>query len=326
MQNLKKVICGWGFLLCGVAPMVAQVNVPNGEGVFKHLDLSVDVGSVGVGLNVSMPVGDYVRLRAGFDVMPKFQHNMSFGVQVGDPSQQSESESRSKFERLATMLESLTGYRVDDHVDMVGEPTFNNFKLLVDVMPFRNKHWHFTAGFYWGSSRVAKARNTMEDMTSLMAMAIYNNMYDRIASGEGIVLDLGNMQIPMFNDPEMEDKILGYGRMGVHVGDRRADGTPYMMEPDGSNMVRAKIKVNPFRPYVGVGYGGRLLKGCDDYRISFDCGMMMWGGTPKILTHDGTDLVRDVMNIRGKVGDYVRLIKGVKVYPVLQLQVSRRLF
>ena len=39
----------------------------------------------------------------------------------------------------------------------------NNFKLLVDVHPFRNKNWHVTTGFYWGPSKVAKAENAVYD-------------------------------------------------------------------------------------------------------------------------------------------------------------------
>ena len=53
---------------------------------------------------------------------------------------------------------------------------------------------------------------------------------------------------------------------------------------------------------------------------------MFWGGTPKVVTHDGTDLVNDVDNVRGKVGDYVEIIKKFKVFPVLNLRITRRLF
>ena len=54
--------------------------------------------------------------------------------------------------------------------------------------------------------------------------------------------------------------------------------------------------------------------------------MMFWGGTPKILTHDGTDLANDVDHVRGKVGDYVKIIKAFKVYPVLSLRLTRKIF
>jgi hypothetical protein len=98
------------------------------------------------------------------------------------------------------------------------------------------------------------------------------------------------------------------------------------MEPDNNCTVSATVKVNSFKPYLGFGYGGRLFKNDDRYNISFDAGLMFWGGTPDIITHDGTNLSKDIINIGGKVGDYVDLISGVKAYPVLNLRITRRLF
>lgn len=129
------------------------------------------------------------------------------------------------------------------------------------------------------------------------------------------------------------------------------------------------MKVNSFRPYLGFGYGGRLFKKKDDFRISFDAGVMFWGGTPQILVtatesqeikgtfqqmldEDGkpvfdsfdepimvqvtealvintkreVNLAKDVRNIGGKVGDYVDVMKKFKVYPVINLRISKRLW
>ena len=83
---------------------------------------------------------------------------------------------------------------------------------------------------------------------------------------------------------------------------------------------------NNFKPYLGFGYEGRLMKNNDRYLISFDCGAMFWGGTPSILTHDGTDLAKDVRDIGGKVGTYVDLIKGVKVFPILNVRLTKTIF
>ena len=84
--------------------------------------------------------------------------------------------------------------------------------------------------------------------------------------------------------------------------------------------------VYPLCQSLSAESGGRLLKNDDRYNISFDAGLMFWGGTPDIITHDGTNLSKDVINIGGKVGDYVDLIKGVKAFPVLNLRITRRLF
>ena len=136
--------------------------------------------------------------------------------------------------------------------------------------------------------------------------------------------------------------------MGVILGERK-DGTPFRLEPDANNNVSATIKVNNFKPYLGFGYGVRLFKNSDEYYVSFDAGVLFWGGTPKIMTNDiqkvtftanedyteavkhvttepGVDLAKDVKNVPGKVGDYVKLLKNFKVYPVVELRLTRRIF
>ena len=228
-------------------------------------------------------------------------------------------------------------FEVDRNVDMKGKPTMKNFKLLVDVFPFQNKHWHVTGGFYWGPSTVAKAENAAYDGTSLVSVSIYNNLYEKvIASYESIKkMEAGDPTDPIpyitingqqiYAGEELYNKFLSYGRMGVHVGDFE-EGKPYRMEPDANNMVSCKIKVNNFRPYLGFGYGGKLSNRSDRNWISFDCGAMFWGGTPKVITHDGVNLAKDVKGITGKVGDYVTFFKGVKVFPVLELRLTHRIF
>ena len=156
--------------------------------------------------------------------------------------------------------------------------------------------------------------------------------------------------------------------MKVQLGEYVDTGKPCYVEPDENNMMICNMKVNSFRPYLGFGYGGRLFKKKDDFRISFDAGVMFWGGTPKVLVNavdvvedkglepllddkgepmlddfgnpmmvqvrEATvihnvrqvDLAKDVRNIGGKVGDYVDVMKKFKVYPVINLRISKRLW
>ena len=314
--------------ICSGLMSSAQTSESQKKGFFKHLDASLTLGTTGLGFDVSSPMGEYAQLRAGFSFMPHIHYKMNFEVQVGDDA----SKSKSKFQTLSGLLKDMTGYQVDNSIDMIGIPTFYNFNLLVDVFPFKNnKHWHFTAGFYLGNSMIGKAYNTTEDMPSLVAVGIYNNMYEKAINKEPFVtVDYNGNPISVPDDPEqiewLSKKFSEYGRMGVRIGDYVSDGSQYIIEPDENCMVKAEVRANAFKPYLGFGYGGRLFKGDDRYKIFFDCGAMLWGGTPSIPTHDGTDLANDVENIRGKVGDYVKLIKGVKAFPVLNVRITRTLF
>lgn len=319
-----------------------QAQVSNEEKTsqaFRHLDISLTAGTTGIGFDLATPiVSDLVQLRAGFDIMPRWEKKMHFDIQSFDADGNVVSQ---KFDRLSSLMYDVTGYKVDANIDMIGKPTYWNVKLLVDVFPFRNKHWHFTAGFYWGPSKIAEAYNTTEDAPSLFAVGMYNHLYQNAWNNyNGIYTPLYelNEDTDIMLDGEIRDKLLQYGRMGIHVGDYVRDiydadgnlihheGEPYRMEPDENSMVRATAKVNSFKPYLGFGYGGRLIKGNDNYHVSFDCGLLFWGGTPDCFTHDGTNLTKDVRNISGKVGTYVDLMSDFKVFPVLNLRLTKKIF
>ena len=277
---------------------------------FEHLDIGVTLGTTGVGIDVATPLSEQFRVRAGFSFVPEFDVKMNFGM---------EGVNGSNVNSVADKFADLTGLAIDDNIDMIGQPNIFNGNLLVDFYPIKNVNFHVTAGFYVGSSRIASACNAIEDMATLVSASMYNNIYDNIEAGEPIFGDV-------YLSPELEEKFLSYGRMGVHLGNRVDTGEPYIMEPDENSTVKVDVFVNSFKPYLGVGYGGKLAKNNDCVRIAFDAGVMFWGGAPKVVTHDGVDLVRDVENIGGKVGEYISIAKALQVYPVLNLKLSFRVF
>ena len=329
----------------------------SGYNIFNHLDASVTLGTTGIGLEVASPVTNWAQLRLGYSFMPHFNHEMEFDIQVGDKKENKYDAQgnrvETKFDRLATMLENLTGYAVDDEVTMIGRPTYHNFKFLVDVFPFQNdKRWHVTAGFYWGPSKIADTYNKTEEMPSLLAVGIYNRLYENTMKSYETVQHVENGDInPATGEPyEVWDiepimsvgpieingistiksvykSMASNGRMGVGLGNRVSDGSKYMMEPDADGMVKATARVNSFKPYLGVGYGGRLLKGNDRLHIAVDLGAAFWG-KPKIITHDGTDLIGDIQEgtISGKPGDYVKLVRKFHVLPVLEARLVYQIF
>ena len=327
--------------------------------IFQHLDLSVSAGTTGIGIDLASPIGEYFQLRAGFDYMPRFTAKMKFDVMIGDqPARQYDANGNrieTSFDRMQVMLHDFTGVIADDHVDMIGKPTMNNVKLLLDFFPFKNnKHWHVTAGFYWGPSKFAEAVNSTESMNSLIALSIYNNLYDKsyihINGDENgnhppqYILqvpdpdDPDGKMMPVSLDPQIEQRILAFGRMGFHLGDYARDiydsngnllhakGDPYIMEGDDNNMVKVTAKSNSFKPYLGIGYRGRLVKNRDDWKISVDAGVMFWGGKPDLYLHDGINLTEDITNIKGQVGDYVDLFKKFTVFPNLSVRFTKTLF
>lgn len=318
------------------------------KGFLKTLDLSVNVGTTGVGFDLATPISDMFQVRVGYEFMPPFHVGIDFPIEVGgEPAEKYDEQGHrveSRFDRLAKNLKEVTGYDVDNHVEMIGKPTMNNFKLLFDVFPFKNnKHWHFTAGVYIGPNQFARADNSMEAMTSLLAVDMYNHMYDRVniswETGEPIMnITIGGEQyvIPELSYNQVQT-VMNNGRMGFTLGQYKEDvyspegllihhkGDNYVMEPGEDHQVHVYAKTNAVKPYLGFGYGGRLVKGRDDWKVSFDAGVMFWG-KPDLYTHDGTNLTKDVENITGKVGDYVDFFKGLVVYPSVSVRFTKTLF
>ena len=353
---------------------------------FEHLDLHVETGTTGIGLQLSTPLFSWAQLRSGFSFMPGIEVPMTFGIQVGnDPS-----KSKSRFDKMSQLVYDNFGMSLDDQVDMIGKPAnFWNWNVIIDFYPLKNnKHWHISGGFYLGPSHIAKAYNTAEEVQSLMAVNIYNNMYSKFINDytnyymekgtdhyipevlyEVKLFDLSSLgdQYNASNDPEMlkllYKKFSEYGSMGVHVGNFVNDayytedvllkdldgnpvldddgntiiahhkgdllhkaGDPYIMKPNVQGMVKADMRVNRFKPYLGIGYEGNLSKKDDRWKIAVDGGVLFWGGSPTVVTHEGVDLVHDVENISGKVGSYVDAIDKFKVYPMLSVRLTRRLF
>ncbi len=118
------------------------------NGVFQNLDVSVTAGTTGIGIDVASRVHENVQLRMGYEYMPRFKKSIYFPVEVGGQPAVAYDDQGNRvettFDRLSKMLHDLTGFTVEDEVEMVGKPTVNNFKFLVDVFPFKNKHWHVT--------------------------------------------------------------------------------------------------------------------------------------------------------------------------------------
>lgn len=294
----------------------------NKHNVFNTIEIGANIGTTGLGLELASPMTDWAKLRIGVDWMPTFTIPMNFGIDSYVNGQVND-----KFGKIQDIMYGMTGMTIDKEIQMESKPTMTTMRVLVDVYPFKNdRHWHFTAGFFYGGNSVGKSLNKMEEMPTLLALNMYDRMYQGITSEDFIDNIIDN---PIFNDIyldpeiaiELQEQFLSLGRLGVHVGDFK-DGTPYMMMPDKDGTVSAKAKVNRFRPYVGFGYGGALTSD-GKWQVSFDAGVQFWGGVPKVTTHDGT-VLNDLDNLRGKVGDYMDLMKLIPVFPTIDFRISYR--
>lgn len=356
---------------------LAQKNILN------HMDIGVNVGTVGIGIDLAVPVTNYVRIRAGYNYMPRVTINSDFSVKTQSGEGVSDflkkfANATSQQELIAKIEKKLEDYQIDisdpkysktkalfdyynsmtpaeqsqlsakDEVTAGLRPNLHQFKLLVDVMPFKNnKHWTFTAGIFVGPTVVGDACNKEKETISLKTISAYNELYLLSCRGE---LPNGNHITTLENS----------GVAGFNLGNFK-DGDMAFMVPDANDEARAEMEVNKVRPYVGIGYNTNLSRN-KRWKLNVDAGILFIG-KPHIYVNNvykidnsninrdewKWDIVRfdeekeefitdkplqnvdlttdlDTSSIPGKVGSMTRFISKFKVYPNISVGVSYRLF
>ena len=291
--------------------------------VADNLTASFTLGTGGLGIELSTPLTQRARLRTGVEWMPAFNVPLTFNL-----SSFSENGTSTDISHIQQMVKDLMGLDIDDKVTMDAKPNLLNYKLLVDIFPLRhNRHWYVTAGFYIGSPVVGRAKNSRAETQTLVGVNIYNRAYNYFTSPDfdPYMVAIGN---GIYLDPELAMEYRRdferYGSVGIHIGDYK-DGKPYLMQPTKDGRVTAKAVTNNFRPYLGIGYCGAVDKS-KRLELGFDAGALFWGGVPDVILHDGVNMTKDLVDIRGKVGDYVKFMKALPVYPLINFKISYTIF
>lgn len=173
------------------------------------------------------------------------------------------------------------------NIEVQGKTSLGAGHLLVDLHPFPLKSsFRVTVGAYIGSGDIVSVYNKEDGLLS--AITRFNN-------------DVDNNLLP--NNVE---------KIGVELGD-------YFLAPDEKGNVKASIRVNSFRPYLGIGFGRAVPRnriGCQ-----FDLGVQFWG-SPAIYTQDHKLTEQD---LNGDDGGMIKILSKVSVYPALTLRLVGRI-
>ena len=94
----------------------------------------------------------------------------------------------------------------------------------------------------------------------------------------------------------------------------------YLLEPDAEGSIDARFRVKPVKAYVGIGIG----RGVPKRRIGFkfDVGCLIWG--KPTLWQDGAVCPMSDSDEEG--GGFMKLATKLRVYPMLNLRLSGRIF
>jgi len=114
----------------------AQAGEPVEYGFFNHLGIGASVGTEGFGFDLAVPVLRWAAVRVGISKYPNYKYSKSIEVEI-----ESKSFTKDEIEIEATL---------NDNID---------YKVLVDLYPFRNSSFHLTGGVYFGSKNFVSAYN-----------------------------------------------------------------------------------------------------------------------------------------------------------------------
>ena len=104
---------------------------------------------------------------------------------------------------------------------------------------------------------------------------------------------------------------------GILIGD-------YIVEFDQDGIAKATIKVNKFRPYVGIGFGRSVPR--KRIGVSGDLGVMFWGKPKLYEKQTGMDLEVTKSDLGSDSDKYFDIMSKITVYPALTIRICGRIF
>lgn len=256
----KAILCLiWGLLAGHVVPANAQ-SASDFYEVFNHLSVGANVSTLGMGVDVATNISKYVGLRAGINVMPRFNVDAD-DIEIGDD--------------MNVAGQTLT-------IDKIhGKASFNRttFEVLADIYPLGNSIF-ITGGFSFGGNKIVKIDAHSDDIAAWYAA---NPTYT-----DNLFMKLDDYKIPI----------------------------------DRQGNARAGLKVSGFRPYLGIGFGSRVVpKSRVGFR--FEIGAQ-FHGKPKVISSSGEKAIESAdFEAKDDVSKWVD--KGLSIYPVLKFRLCGRI-
>ena len=308
---MKKLLTFCGLVLLSLGAS-AQMFEP-------HVGVGVGVGTTGIAIDAGITLNDYLGVRGGVDIMPKFKVNKDIDLKTEDANKKV-SQLTTEINQLNAKLEAAGMQTVDlsqypggnlpNKLEVQGKLDNTLGHILIDIHPFKTS-FHLTVGAYFGKDEIIDVYN--KESGFLKPINAYN---EAIIYANSPSADPGVKQVVNQYNLKM---------IGGELGD-------YFVTPNPAENgdVRAYAKVKSFRPYVGLGFGRAVPKkriGCQ-----FDLGVQFWG-KPEIYvpTYDKAAKTYQYEKIDGDkagedAGKVLKTISKVSVYPVLNFRLVGRIF
>lgn len=312
---MKKILT-----LALAASLIA--GVAQAQEAFKHLGLSVEAGTTGLGVNLSYPiVTDHLVLTLGYN-LPTFALTKDADLSVGavngkiDQANNAISTYNNIVQDLNEQGLNTNNYQTIETIkrlDAVGaeveaEINFVNYKAFLEYYPTTKSNFHFTVGVFSGNGEWVnikatanrEAWETYEQARRLNAL-IPNNVPNH----------------PEIKPVEGLDECMKFN----------VDDQTILLKPESNGVMHARLAVEKIKPYVGIGFGNSV----PSKRVGFQMELGAYyqkspvfeSASPNTVFLDKYD--SSVSSI-DQVDNIMQTIRKISWYPQLTFRITGRLF
>lgn len=294
---------------------------------FKQFGLSAEVGTTGIGVNISVPlVTDHLVFSAGYN-FPTFKYsqnatidNAYVNTQIGRVK-----EMAGLYDQAIDLYNSLTSKQlphISDDVNKVeklsadvdAKMNFGNFKLTLQYYPTTQSSFYLTAGVFIGNGSMIDVDGQIDkNIWSVYKKAVEaNNELKRIPSDVYSVIQdfVGDRLNPV---KELDTAIR------FNAGDKT-----FIVRPEDEGHFEAKLKVQKVKPYVGIGFGNSVPQ---RHRFSFQMELgAYYQGKPTLEGPQISDTFDPSAFSQKDLTDAMDIIEYFAWYPQITFRFTGRIF
>lgn len=278
---------------------------------FRHLGVSIEAGTTGVGANLSLPlITDHVILTVGYN-MPAFTLNKDASIgasginaKINEANGMINSYNALAREQPMEHIATLN----DINASVEAELNMVNYKAFIEYYPTTASRFHFTVGAFIGDGDWVNITATADQAawrTFDKAREI-NNMIPQSVEGH-----------PEIHRVQGLDESVKFN----------IDGQTIMLRPESRGVMKAKLAVEKVKPYLGIGFGSTI----PEKRLGFQMELgAYYQKSPKLISADPNTVFvptfDDSARSEESLDDIMSTVKKFAWYPQITFRFTGRLF
>ncbi|MCL2597431.1 MAG: hypothetical protein FWD66_07195 [Paludibacter sp.] len=273
-------------LLC-IATLYSGSYAQQTFSAFNHFSTGIEISTTGFGLEVATPLSPNFIIRGGFSILP-YKYNASFELNVSQSILDKIDEAVIEHPDIVDILQQkglpTRAENISRDINTNASLKMANGKLLVDYYPSIKSSFHISAGVYFGSGDILKVKGKMDEATNVL----------------NVLKDYAD--VDYFNETYVIDESKGYQLSGKDIMD-----------------LQGKLKVNPVKPYIGLGFGRAIP--VRRVGVNFEIGAI-YQGTPKLIS-SSANIQKLIDN---ELSDISAVLKRISLYPVVSVKLYVKIF